>query len=70
MITYILSSDLFKKKDKYVHLKARNLCCVDEIFVCSNTSFWNFFRNKSDDQLYLYIKSILKRRLNRHLGTL
>ena len=52
---YILASDFFEIDDKDI-FKAKNSCCVQEIFTFKYV-FIFFFRNKSDDFLYLYIRN-------------
>ena len=51
---YILAS--FQKDDKYIFNKDKNLCCVGN-FKPLDTYLSLFFRNKSDDYLYLYIRN-------------
>ena len=52
---YILASDFFEKDDKYT-FKARSSCVWK--FLAVKYVFIGFFRNRSDDYLYLYIRNL------------
>ena len=65
---FFLASDFFEKDNKYDVFKARNSCCVKGIFSLL-IHIYHFFRNKSNDSLYLYIKNLENLHLNQFFET-